>query len=123
MTTNLETTVRTLEQRRFDVIVADDWDAFAPLCDAELRYVHSSGTIDTRESYLTKLREGFYDYHRIDSSIESMIVTPDLVLIRGTMYAELRAGDKEITVDNVIASAWVRRDDSWLLATHQSTGV
>lgn len=123
MTTEIESTVRHLEQRRFDVIVADDWDGFAALCDAELRYVHASGTVDTRDSYLTKLRGDFYDYHRIDSSIESMIVTPDLVLIRGTMSADLRAGDKEITVDNVIASAWVRREGTWLLATHQSTGV
>ncbi|QGG42670.1 nuclear transport factor 2 family protein [Aeromicrobium yanjiei] len=121
MTSPTETTVRDLERRRFDLIVAEEWEDFAALCDAELRYVHSSGIIDTRDSYLEKLRGGYYDYHRVDSSIESMIVTPDLVLVRGTMAADLRAGDREISLDNVIVSAWVRRDDAWLLATHQST--
>jgi hypothetical protein len=123
MTNQTESIIRTLEQRRFELIVADDWDGFAALCDEELRYVHSSGTVDTRESYLSKLRAGFYDYHVAGGTIESMIATPDLVLVRGTMYAEVRAGDREITVDSVTASAWIRRDASWLLATHHSTGV
>jgi len=122
MTDQIESTVRALEQRRFELIVDDDWDGFAALCDEQLRYVHSSGTVDTRESYLDKLRGGFYDYHRASGTIESLLVTPDLVLVRGTMYAELRGGDREITVDSVTASAWIRRDASWLLVTHHSTG-
>lgn len=123
MTTQIESTVRTLEQGRFELIVADDWDGFEALCAEELRYVHSSGVIDTRASYLGKLRGGWYDYHLATSTIESIVVTDDLVLVRGTMYAELRAGEGEIVVDSITTSAWVRRDDAWLLATHQSTSV
>lgn len=118
-----ETLVRDLERRRFDAIVAGDWDGWAALCDADLRYTHASGVIDTRDSYLTKLRGGHYDYHRINSTIDTTLVTPDLALVWGTMVSDLRAGNRQISIDNVTVSAWVRRSSSWLLVAHQSTAA
>ena len=123
MTTDIETTVRELEKRRFATIVAGDWDGFAALCDTDLRYVHASGAVDTRDSYLQKLRGGFYDYHRIDSAVDRVLVTPDVVLLHGTMSLDLRAGERELSLENILLSAWVRRDTSWLLYIHQSTGI
>lgn len=123
MNTDIESAIRSLEKQRFAAIVANDWDGFAALCDADLHYVHASGTVDTLDSYLGKLRSDFYDYHRIDSAVDHLLVTPDLALARGTMSLDLRAGERELSLENLTVSAWVRRDTSWLLVTHQSTAI
>jgi hypothetical protein len=120
---DIESLIRTLEQQRFAAIVADDWESFASLCDDDLRYVHASGTIDTRDSYLAKLRGGFYDYHEISATIDHVVVSPELALVRGTMAATLRAGEREIAINNVITAAWVNRGSTWLLVAQQSTGA
>ena len=123
MADEIEQTLRELERARFAAVVDGDWDTFAQLCDSNLRYIHSSGVVDTRDSYIEKLRGGFYDYHRIKIATDAVLVTSELAIVRGRMTAEVRAGDKELSLDNVVVSAWIQRGASWQLINHQSTAA
>ncbi|MBV6759179.1 nuclear transport factor 2 family protein [Rhodococcus opacus] len=110
-----------LESDRYGAIVHANWDRFEELCHDDLRYTHATGVVDTRDSYLTKLRAGHYDYHSIDHPIESIWATPEFALVWGRMVARLRAGTVEKTIDNLTLSAWVRTDAGWRLIAQQPT--
>lgn len=115
--------VAQLESDRYDAIVRADWDRFEALCHEDLRYTHATGVVDTRESYLAKLRGGYYDYHRIDHPIEHIWASPEVVMVWGRMVARLRAGTDEKTIDNLTFSAWVRTEEGWRLIVQQPTPI
>ena len=46
------------EERRTRAMAASDVAALAEFIDDDCRYVHSSGAVDTKASYLEKLRLG-----------------------------------------------------------------
>ena len=121
-TEDIVTQIHRLEDQRFDAAVAGDWTAFEDLCDVELVYTHSNGVVDTRDDYLKKCREGFYDYHRIDHPIDRVIVLgPDAAITVGQMYADVSANGTERQLRSNIIAVWARRGGEWKLIAHQST--
>ena len=116
-------TVRALEAARFRAIVDGRWDDFAAICHPELRYTHATGVVDTRTSYLDKLRSGHYDYHYIEHTVEHTHDQAGAVLLWGTMTAGLRAGAQTKTIDNRTLTVWVRQADHWLLLAQQPTPI
>ncbi|MEQ3552627.1 nuclear transport factor 2 family protein [Pseudonocardia nematodicida] len=115
-------TVERLECVRFDAVVDGDWDRFEELCHPDLVYVHNTGVVDTRATYLAKLRSGHYDYEVIEHPVTTIVLTADAALVWGRMRAELRAGTVHKSIDNLTLSVWVHdHDRGWLLIAQQPT--
>jgi hypothetical protein len=115
--------VQTLEAERFKAIVDGRWDDFDAICHPELRYTHATGVVDTRATYLHKLRSGHYDYRYIEHTVEQTSSHRDTVLLWGTMTAELRAGEQSKTIHNRTLTVWVLLDNKWLLLAQQPTAL
>lgn len=118
-----EEQVRALEDRRYDALVAGDWDAFAACCHPDLSYTHSSGEVDTRDTYVDKLREGWYAYHSIEHPVDRVVVNGDVAMVFGQMRADITAGGVEKRLDNECLSVWVRDDSGWLFYAYAPTVI
>ena len=57
-----------LEQRRFKAMCDGDADALGALLHDGLTYTHSSGALDSKESYTRGVREKLWDYRSIKAS-------------------------------------------------------
>lgn len=114
-------TILGLERRRFDAIVAGDFDTFAAVSHPDLMYTHSNGVTDTLESYLEKCRTGFYVYHRVDHPVTRVVVTGDLGLVLGEMNADLTAGGTRKQLRNSSLAVWLRDGRVWKLIAYQPT--
>src|SRR5215469_14471598 len=57
-----------LEQRRFKAMCDGDADALGALLHDGLTYTHSSGTVDSKESYTRGVREKLWHYQSIKAS-------------------------------------------------------
>jgi len=66
--------VLVLEQRRVTASLAADVDELDKLIDDDCCYVHSSGSVDTKKSYLAQLRRGTLRYTRIACSEHAVSV-------------------------------------------------
>jgi 3-hydroxyisobutyrate dehydrogenase-like beta-hydroxyacid dehydrogenase/ketosteroid isomerase-like protein len=115
--------IRELEDRRFDAMVAGDFDGFAKLAHPDLAYTHSTGDTDTLESYMEKCRAGFYTYHRIDHPVERITVVGDTAIVVGEMHADLTAGGVQKTLANRSLAVWVRSGGDWKLLGYQPTVI
>jgi len=115
--------IRELEDRRYDAMVAGDFDGFAKLAHPELAYTHSTGDTDTLESYLEKCRSGFYTYHRIDHPVDRITVVGDTAVVVGEMHAELTAGGVQKRLANRCLAVWVRSGGDWKLLGYQPTVI
>jgi ketosteroid isomerase-like protein len=119
--TEVEATIRALEDARYDAVVRGDIAAFAELAHPELTYTHSNGSVDTLDSYREKLESGFYDYHRIDHPIDRIVVEGDTALVIGEMHADITAGGTRKTLANRALAVWVRVAGAWRLLAYQPT--
>jgi hypothetical protein len=96
-------------------------DAFAAHAHPDLAYTHSNAVTDTLESYVDKLRSGFYVYHRIDHPVDRILVSGDAAVVVGEMLADITAGGTRKTLANKALAVWVREDGRWLLLAYQPT--
>ena len=110
-----------LEKRRFDTIVECDLDGFAHLAHPDLSYTHSSGTLDTLDSFVEKCQSAYYVYHRIDHLIERVTVVGDSAVAIGEMHVDVTVGGTRRELANRSLGVWSRVDGAWRLLAHQST--
>ncbi|MGW4129201.1 nuclear transport factor 2 family protein [Amycolatopsis japonica] len=118
---DVESTIRALEDARYEAVIAGDFAAFAAHAHPELAYTHSNAVTDTLESYLDKLRSGFYVYHRIDHPVDRITVAGDTAAVVGRMHADITAGGTRKSLANRSLAVWVREDERWLLLAYQPT--
>ena len=114
-------TIRELEDVRYDAVVSQDYSAFESLCHPDLAYSHSSGDTDTLESYLEKIRSGFYVYHEIEHPIDFVRVIGDVALVVGEMNARITAGGRPKRLRNRCLAVWKYSNSGWQLLAYQPT--
>jgi len=119
--TDVETLIRSLEDRRYTAIIEGDFDAFATLAHPQLAYTHSDGITDTLSSYLDKCTTGFYVYHRIDHPIDFVRVVDDVALVVGEMNATITAGGTDKELRNRCLAVWKTTPQGWKLLAYQPT--
>ena len=118
-----EQLIRSLEDERYAAIVDGDYDKAASLWDDRLSYIHSSAQVDTKASYLEKLRSGYYDYHSIDHPIERVVFAGGLAFVYGRMIADIHAGGAPKHLDSITTAVWGPDADGWKLLHFQSTPI
>jgi ketosteroid isomerase-like protein len=104
--------VRTRDVKALEKLLADD-----------LIYAHSTGIVDNKQTYLSKIGEGRQVYKTVDhQKIEvrlhgSSAVTHCIMRMAGTNQAG--PFDDKVMMIHV----WVKKGASWILAAHQTTKV
>ncbi|MUG32345.1 MULTISPECIES: nuclear transport factor 2 family protein [Psychrobacter] len=117
----MEQQISELEQQRFNYLLNKQYDEFAALCDADLRYVHSSGAMDDLSSYLQKLKSGFYEYQQLDYDINQVIDMQDYVMVTGDFYAQVLVDGQPISLKNRALCIWKKRGDEFKFFMYQGT--
>lgn len=115
--------VLALEEQRRVAMLAGDVPALRALCAADLRYVHSSGTVDSGDSLLAKLTSRQLVYAQLAFEQLEVTATADAGLVSGVLRGEvLRAGAPARIAARYLA-VWLRREGVWQLAAFQGTAL
>ena len=109
------------EDRRYRAMLDGDLATLEELCAEALSYAHSSGTRDTKDEYLAKLRSGYYVYLRIDHPVERVEVVGDTAVVVGRMTADLLVQGTPKTIDNLALAVWTRASGEWRLLAYAPT--
>ncbi|MFV0259412.1 MAG: nuclear transport factor 2 family protein [Acidimicrobiales bacterium] len=117
-------TIAGLEQQRWDAQIAADVDALDRLYGAGLRYTHSNGLVDTKDSYLKAIAEGMFDYRSEDRSEVEITVVDDTAVVTGrARFVVVVGGEREVSLDSRYCTVWIRSGGSWRCWCYQSTPV
>lgn len=109
---NWASKVLTRDVKALEKIVADD-----------LIYAHSTGIIDTKQTYLGKIGEGRQVYTKVEhQKIETRLhgnsaITHCIMRMVGTN----QAGPFDDKV--MMLHVWVKKGTGWMLAAHQTTKI
>ncbi|WP_181779343.1 nuclear transport factor 2 family protein [Pseudonocardia pini] len=114
--------IAALEYHRYDAVVNGEFETFEMLAHPELRYAHSSGTVDTLDSYLAKCRSGHLAYRAVDHAEEDIVVVGDCALVHGQLRAEIVVDGSPAHLSDQTLAVWTEVTGEWLLvAVHASS--
>jgi hypothetical protein len=116
-----EDDVLAAEDRRYEALLGPDLPVLERLFHDRLSYAHSSGVRDTKDQYLEKIRNGYYDYARIDHPVERVDVLGDTVVVIGRMTADLTVQGTQKTIHNLALAVWTKDSGEWQLVAYAST--
>lgn len=112
-----------LDKQWSDAIVKSDTATLERLLANDLVYAHATGIIDTKTSYIAKIKErrqvykSFEQRNPIVNIYKDAAVTFSHVRVTGTNQAG--AFDDKI----MLIHFWVKQNNAWRLAAHQTTKV
>lgn len=112
-----------LEQRRYQHLLAGQYDEFRALCHPQLRYVHSSGKVDDYAGYTSKCDQGFYEYRVADLVVENVQVFDGVATLFAELKSEFMAGTELKKLHLKILSVWVLDDGQWKFFAYQPTAI
>ena len=117
----MEHQIKYLENLRFNSLIRKEYEEFSSLCDHNLRYVHTSGTVDDLSNFLNKLNSGYYDYQQIDYEIVDILEMQDCVIVTANFHAQLLVNNEPRSLQNRAVSIWRKHDDQLKLMLYQAT--
>lgn len=117
----MEMRIREIEKKRFDSLIDKHYEKFANMCDTNLRYVHTSGTVDNLAAFMTKLRAGYYDYQHIEYDIDTVVEMQDCVIVTANFNAKLLINQQPRKLQNRALSIWKKEHEELKLLMYQAT--
>jgi len=118
---NYEAQVHDCEKRRFAAMCAGDLAKLDALLDDELTYTHSSGLVDSKQSYLQGIREKIWDYRDIRTSEEHIVVRGDAALVFCRLQIDVNIRGTPKKVDSRALAVWTHASGDWRLVAVHST--
>lgn len=88
-----------------------------------LSYGHSSGKVDTKQSFIGDLISAKSDFLTIDLSEQTINVTGKIALVRHTLIGATNDGGKAATVKLHVLTVWQKSGGSWKLLARQATKI
>ncbi len=110
-----------LERHRFDAMIAADAAALERLLHRDLKYTHSSGVADSRDSYVRGVREKLWDYQSIRTSNETVSLFGDTAIVHCRLQIDVKVKDVPRQVDSLAMTVWVKDEGRWQAVAVHST--
>lgn len=109
-----------LEDERYAAMVAKDVDALARLLHDDLVYMHSSGVADSKASYIAGIRDGVWDYRKIERGDQTVKTRAGIALVFNRLMIDIAVRGVAKLLNNRALGVWVRDGSSWRLIAVQS---
>jgi len=113
--------IRQAERAWAAAVTAGDRGALERLLGDRLIYAHSTGIVDSRADYLTKLRSGAQTYKGIEHQQMTVQVYGDAALVHATVRMTGASNGEPFDNRLMMMHLWVRERGAWKLAAHQTT--
>lgn len=113
-----------LEEARFSATIAHDVEAMRALLRDDFTFIHSSGRIDGKQSYLDLLGSGDLRYLEMkwsDMRVIARIGAMAQIFSRLDFTADL--GGRKLAVSAYIIATWIEEGGAWRVLTVQSSGL
>jgi ketosteroid isomerase-like protein len=110
-----------LEDKRFGAMIEGDFKLLDAMVHEQLLYTHSSGSTDTKPSWLESMKSGRTKYKTVNCSDLKVRVFGDVALITGRAAIEAEIGGQPRSLKLLFLDAWTRTPQGWKFVAWQST--
>ena len=109
------------DKARVAAMMAGDGKALARLMSDQLRFAHSDGRVESKADYVNNLMAGETAYADAKTSeLETMQVSPDVVVILGVQEMKKRLGATWSEIKLRYLAVWRNENGTWRMVAWQS---
>jgi ketosteroid isomerase-like protein len=112
MAEDVATTVAALEDERYAAMLSCDTAKLDRLLDDRLNYVHSSGRVDNKASYLGGFGR-LWQHRSIDRQEQTIMPLGDTALVFNKLHINVEVGDGLRKVSARALAVWNKSGDVW----------
>lgn len=110
-----------LEEQRRRAMLSGEEQALLALLAPDLRYIHSTGVAESRDSLIAKLISGQVAYQHLCFDRLAVSHIQDCGVVSGEMRAQMRRAGELRDIATCYLAVWLRREGVWQLAAFQGT--
>jgi ketosteroid isomerase-like protein len=114
MSDDVMNTMAGLEDERYAAMLSCDTGKLDRLLDDRLRYVHSSGRVDNKTSYLNGFGR-LWQHRSIDRQDQAIVPLGDTALVLNTLHISVQVGDNLREVSARALAVWHKSGGAWRL--------
>ncbi|MCX5555261.1 nuclear transport factor 2 family protein [Streptomyces sp. NBC_00038] len=115
--------VRTLERTRIQAMLANDVACLRKLISPQCSYVHTTGRLDTGESYLAGLGDGLFRYEDLSVSDQSVTLQAATAVVVYRLSARIAIDAEPVVSESRCTAVWAERHDGIQVIAFQATPV
>ncbi|MEO0494302.1 MAG: nuclear transport factor 2 family protein [Actinomycetota bacterium] len=115
--------VSVLEDARITAMCEQRAETLERLLSDDLVYTHSSGSVDTKASFLDSVRNGPVQYRTVERSEDVVRLVGDTALFSGRAAIHLEFDGHPVDLDLRYLAVWVQHDGAWRFEAWHSTPV
>jgi ketosteroid isomerase-like protein len=115
--------LRDRHRQRFEAMELKDYDALTLLHADDLVYVHSTGTIEDKQTFIDRITSGAMRYRSIDATDPHIRIYGDTAIVTGRGDFAVTVDKVESDVDLQYTAVYRKSGRVWRLVSWQSTNV
>jgi hypothetical protein len=109
--------VKAADKARVEAVLSGDKDKLNAILSDELRYAHSSGVVDTKQSFIDAITSGKLKYAAIDyEELDFTLPAPTIALMNGRVH--VKVGTMEASMS--FLAVWRNENGQWRFLAWQS---
>jgi len=112
-----------LDRQWREAVLRKDFAAVERMLAPDLIYAHSTGIVDTRQTYLDKIKSGRQLYKTMNQRKISAKSYGDSAVTHSWMHVTGVNQSGPFDDKVMMLHIWIKKDGRWLLAAHQTTKV
>jgi len=116
-----EDEIRAAEKSWSAAVVARDFAALEAIYSDQLIYAHSTGAVEDKSAYMTRLRTGAQRYDTVEHQKINIKLFGDSAVAHCHMRMMGTSNGRPFDDKIMMLHLWVKRGGRWLLAAHQTT--
>lgn len=119
--TEKELRVQDLAKRKFQWMLNKQVDSLAAVLDDRLKYIHSNGSVQTRDDVLADLKSGKLTYQSIDIREMETRVFENAAVVTGKGKFSGNSPTAAFAVDLLFTEVYVWKNKGWRLVSRHAS--
>ncbi len=115
--------IATLENARYQAMIAADLASLGKLLSDHLLYTHSSGVAETKSEYLASVAKGVFKYRDIKISERAIREVGGTVLVTGRITIDILIDGQPKLLQSRFLNVWAEESGDWRMIAWQSTPI
>ena len=111
------------EDDRYEAQTANDFAAMDRLFGSELVYIHSSGVVDNKATYIDSMRSGTVRYRLMRRSGVTVRTFGCIAILSGLANFDVTVKGQDLSVELRFHTVWAKRDGGLQFVSWQATRV
>jgi ketosteroid isomerase-like protein len=110
-----------IETQWAECALKGDTAGLSSIYSDDLKYVHATGVVDTKQGLLSAIESRAAVYQSIDSEDMDVRVIGDVAVVTSRARIQVKIGGQELKFQALFLRVYLKGNGSWRLAYHQGT--